>query len=261
MAVDIDLSGRAAIVTGGGSGIGRGIALRLAEAGADVVVAARTVSELEETKALVEDHGVDSLVVETDLRKESDIEHLVERSFDEFDHTEILVNNAALNHIVHPSEMTAEQVDEMTDVNFRAVFLLSRTFGDRVAAQSGTDGRIINISSGSAEFGYPDMTVYGGTKAGINGLTRGLAATYVRDGVTVNSVTPGLTRVGRVDEILEESEMHNVDGIPKGRLATPDDIGNACLYLCSELGAYVTGEVLHVDGGIQFMTGHFNPPW
>lgn len=261
MVVDIDLSGSAVIVTGGGSGIGRGIALRLADAGADIVIAARTVSELEETKALVEERGSDALVVETDLRKEGDIERLVEAAFDEFDHTRILVNNAALNHIVHPSEMTAKQVDEMNDVNFRAVFLLSRTFAGRLVDRSETTGRIINISSGSAEFGYPDMTVYGGTKAGINGLTRGLAATFVREGVNVNSVTPGLTQVGRVDEILEESEMHNVDGIPKERLASPEDIGNACLYLCSEMGEYVTGEVLHVDGGVQFMTSHFHPPW
>lgn len=260
MTATIDLSGRAAIVTGG-RGIGREIALALADAGANVVVAARTESELEETVAAIERQGVEGLAVPTDIKRTDDVDALVEEAFDTFDGVDTLVNNAGVNVLESPLSITEEEVDHMIDVNFRGTFLLAQRFARRLLEEDPNQGRIINISSGSGEFGHPGTTVYGGTKAGVNGLTRGLAATLAREDVTVNAVVPGLTGSDRAERVIEEKGLHNLDGIPRGRLARPEDIADACLYLASDHADYVTGELLHVNGGVHFTTNHFKPPY
>lgn len=260
MTTTIDLSGRAVIVTGA-RGIGRQIAVTLADAGANVVVAARTESELEETIEEVERRGSEGIAVRTDLKQTEDLDALVEEAFEAFDGVDTLVNNAGVNVLESPLSISEEAVDHMIDVNFRGTFLLSQRFARRLLKEDPDRGRIINISSGSGEFGHPGTTVYGGTKAGINGLTRGLAAELARDDVTVNAVVPGLTASDRAEEVVEENNLHNLEGIPRGRLAQPADIADACLYLMSDRSDYVTGELLHVNGGVHFTTTHFHPPY
>lgn len=261
MATTIDLSGRAALVTGGGRGIGGRIARTLADAGADVVVAARTESELDETVEAIERRGVEGLAVPTDLKRTEDLDHLVETAFDAFDGLDTLVNNAGVSEFESPLTVSEEAVDHMIDVNFRGTFLLSQRFGRRLLDAAPDRGRIINISSGSGEFGHPGTTVYGGTKAGVNGLTRGLAAAFAREDVTVNAVVPGLTATDRAEGVIEDSDVHDLDGIPAGRLAEPEDVADACLYLASDRADYVTGELLHVNGGVHFTSTHFRTPY
>ncbi len=257
MAIQLDLSESSAVITGAGRGIGAVIANRFAEAGANVVAAARTESELEATVERVEAHGVEGLVVPTDLRNPPEIEELFDRTEETFGAPDILVNNAAANLPALPLEQTLDEVNTMLNVNLRAVFLASCAYARRFRASSNEDGRIINISSVSAQVGIPAMTLYAGTNAGVYGVTRGLASYLADDGVTVNSVTPGLVRIERIEQLIEDrgDEIYNLDQIPLGDLADPEDIANACLYLSSHLADYVTGEDIRVDGGIEFTAG------
>jgi NAD(P)-dependent dehydrogenase (short-subunit alcohol dehydrogenase family) len=255
--MELDLSGRTAIVTGAGRGIGETIALTFAEAGANIVAAARTASEIEDTIEQVEEHGVDGLAVPTDLRDVEEMEDLVETTVREFGGSEILVNNAALNLTNPPEEQTLDEVDAMMDVNLRAVFLLTQRWREQFASSNADRGRVINVSSNSAYSGIPAMTFYGGTNAGVLALTRGFAATMADEGVTVNSVVPGLTRVERIEELLEKQDegeierIHQLENHPLNRPADPEEIAYACLVLAYDMADYITGTSILVDGGLE----------
>jgi NAD(P)-dependent dehydrogenase (short-subunit alcohol dehydrogenase family) len=255
---EIDLHNRTAIITGAGRGIGREIARAYAEAGANVVVAARTESEIEATaEAVTDQYDVRSLAVPTDLRNVADIEALVAETVEEFGAPEILVNNAGANLSNRSLDQTLEELDTMINVNFRAPFLLSQRFGETFRESTNDAGSIINVASVSGHLGKDFTTVYGGTKAGLYGLTRGLAAGLSKYDIRVNSISPGTTRVERIEKRIEEwgEDMYDLDQIPLGRLADPEEVADAALYLASDLSSYVTGTDLVVDGGICFTAG------
>lgn len=251
--MDLDLTDRQAIVTGGGRGIGETIAIQFARAGADVVVASRTKSELDATVDRIEEHGSRGHAVRVDLRSEAEIDNLMAEADAAFGPPDILVNNAGVNIASPPLEHTTEEIDTMLDVNLRGMFLLSQRFARRFKESSMDRGRIINISSIGAHVGVPKTTLYGGTKAGVCGITRALAGDVAKDGITVNSVSPGLTRTERIETLIESDDWdQGVETIPVGRLGEPDEVANACLYLASDLADYVTGEDILVDGGVTF---------
>lgn len=254
----VDLSGKTAIVTGAGRGIGREIAHEFAAAGADIVAAARTTAEIEAVADAIEsEHDVTTVAVPTDLAEEADVDALVTATTEAFGTPDILINNAGANIVKPPLELSVEEIDTMLDVNMRGLFLLSRAFGEAVRDSDADAGRIINISSLTAHLGVPAMALYSGTKNGVVGMTRGLAATFAGDGVTVNSVSPGLTRIDRTEAVIEEKagEVFELDRIPVGRIGEPEDTAAACLYLASDAAGYVTGVDLPVDGGVGFTAG------
>lgn len=255
MTVELDMENKTVIVTGAGRGIGAEIATRFAEAGADIVGAARTESELERTVDRVEGHGVRGLAVPTDLSQADDVDHLVDRVLELSGVPDVLVNNAAANLAGDPLSQDAVDLDTMVSVNLRGLYLLSQ----RVAQEqidTGVEGRIVNVSSIVGHLGVPAMTLYGGTKAAVHGVTRGLAAELAPHGITVNSVSPGMTRVDRIEDLMaEKGELYDVDRIPAGRLGTPEDVADSCLFLASDLAGYVTGEDLRVDGGVTITAG------
>ncbi|MGM0590117.1 MAG: SDR family NAD(P)-dependent oxidoreductase [Halobacteriota archaeon] len=253
----IELDGHTAIITGAGRGIGRAIAHQFAEANANVVAAARTETEIEQVAEQVADeYGVESLAVPTDLRNDEDIHALVDTTVEELGTPTILVNNAGANLANTPPNQTVEEIDTMIDVNFRAVFMLSVYFAETFRESDAETGRIIGISSMSGPRGNPSMALYGGTKTGMYGLTRGLAAEYARDGITVNTVSPATTRVERTAEMLETEEKHNIDGFPIGRPGEPEDVSGVCLCLASDYFGFVTGEDIRVDGGVGITSAH-----
>jgi NAD(P)-dependent dehydrogenase (short-subunit alcohol dehydrogenase family) len=256
--IELDLSGQTALVTGAGRGIGERIAHRFAAAGANIVAAARTESEIQATvDSVEEEHGVEGLAVPTDLMEREDIDNLVDEAIDEFGLPEILVNNAALNLAGPLLDMPLEDVDAMLSVNLRGLFLLSQRWSKEVREGTGEGRRIVNISSATSHLGVPRMTLYTGTNGGINSVTRGFAAEMAADGVTVNTVTPGLIGIDRIENLVEEQgdEIYDLDRIPLERLGDPDDIANACLFYASDLSEYVTGTELVVDGGVTFTAG------
>ncbi|SFR64252.1 SDR family NAD(P)-dependent oxidoreductase [Halogeometricum limi] len=253
-----DLSGETVLVTGAGRGIGAGLATAFGRAGADVAVAARTESEITRVADEIEsEHGVRAVSVETDLRDVDAIDDMFETVESELGTVSVLVNNAGANVAGPPLEMDVEAVDTMLDVNVRAVFVTSQRFGRAFRESSLDTGRIINVASVIPDLGVPAMTVYGGTKGAVRALTKGFAAELADDGVTVNSVSPGLVRIDRTERVMEEhgDDLFDFDRLPVGRVGEVDDVSEACLYLASEGAAYVTGTDLLVDGGVEFTAG------
>ncbi|MGM0590450.1 MAG: SDR family NAD(P)-dependent oxidoreductase [Halobacteriota archaeon] len=253
----INLDGETALVTGASRGIGAQIAETFAEAGADVVVAARTESQLEETVEKIEATGSRGVAIPTDLREIDQIDALMEETLEAVGMPSILVNNAAQNLAGPLPEMDIEEVNAMIETNYRATFVLSQRYAEAYREFGLDSGRIINISSLTGRLGVPRMTLYSGTNSGIESLTRGFAAELARDGVTVNHVVPGLIGIERIQNLLKDQgdDIYNLDRIPLGGLGEAQDIANACLFFASDLSTYVTGAEIVVDGGVSFTAG------
>lgn len=256
--MQIDHSGRTAIVTGAGRGIGEEIALTLADTGANVVAAARTTSEIDETVDAIEERGVEGLAVSTDLSEVDDIAALIDETVERFGCPEILINNAAADvRVGNPLDHDEADVDTMLSVNVRGLFFLTQEFATVHRNSGGDSGSVVNVGSIGGHLGVPTMTVYGATKTAVFGLTRGFAAELAQDDITVNSVSPGLVNIGRIAEIIEErgDEMFDLDRIPLRRLCEPREVAYACAFLSSDFARYITGEDLLVDGGVSFTSG------
>ena len=245
------LEDQVAVVTGGGRGIGEGIAIALAEAGASVVVAARRVEEIEAVAQGINDLGGRALAVPTDVTSEQALKDLAQQAMEHFGRLDVWVNNAGGSTQRMPAATLPRQEWFRTlDLNLSAVYV-----GCLVAAEQMTRGSIINITSGAGTGPVPGSAHYGAAKAGVNSLTWTLAAELAPD-IRVNGVAPGaiptevmLKAVGKTEDQLDEllAEWN----IPLGRLGTPQDIGAACVYLASEAASWVSGEIIRVGGGAK----------
>ncbi len=249
MPVHYDLGDKVAIVTGAGRGIGRVIALGLAKNGARVVLSSRTLTELESVQDEIREMGGEALCVQTDLMDSQNIEQLVATAVDTFGRLDILVNNAAKSYMVPLMDLREDGWDKVFDTNLKAVWLLSRAAAKVMGKQGG--GRIVNISTVGAVRGGAGMGAYHISKAALNMLTKCLAVEWAYLNINVNAVGPGLTRTSFSEPIWSHPEIEQIAAskIPKGRLAQPEEIVGAVLFLCSGDSGYITGETLYVDGG------------
>jgi NAD(P)-dependent dehydrogenase (short-subunit alcohol dehydrogenase family) len=249
MADQFDLSEKVAIVTGGGRGIGKAIALGLADSGAKVVVGARTVAELEAVAQEIRSNGGEALVQQTDLTQSDQIEALVDAAVRTFGGIDILVNNSARSFMRPLLELREDGYDKIFDTNVKGTFLLSRAVAKVMKDRGG--GRIVNITTVGAVRGGALMGVYHASKAAVKMLTMCMATEWAPHGILVNAVGPGLTRTEFSQPIWSnpEVEQHIVSRIPRGRLAEPGEIVGAVLFLCSDAASFITGQSLYVDGG------------
>jgi len=249
MARNYDLTGQAAIVTGGGKGIGRAIALGLAECGARVVLASRTMEDLEKVAGEIRDRGGQAVPVVTDLMATEKIPELVEAAMKAYGRIDILVNNAARSFLRPLMELREDGWDKIFDTNCKAAFLLSRAVAGIMKEKGG--GRIVNITTVGAVRGGSGMGAYHASKAALNMLTKCMAVEWARYNINVNAVGPGMTKTAFSQPIWANPavEKQMTARIPKGRLAEPEDIVGAVLFLCSEDSAFITGESIYVDGG------------
>ena len=243
-----DLSGRVALVTGAGSGIGRAIALGLAQAGAAVAVTYRT--DVAETMAALQGIGCPTASYRCDMASlDSDAAQLlVEQVLSEFGRLDILVNNVGQITVAPAVELSAEQWNREIQVNLTATFTLSQ------AALSGLSthgGSIINIGSLLSLQGSSMVAAYTAAKSGLAGLTRALALEWAPLGIRVNALAPGYVRTAMAGRLLEDAELRApIDArIPLGRWADPEDIAGPVTFLAGDAARYVTGVVLPVDGG------------
>jgi NAD(P)-dependent dehydrogenase (short-subunit alcohol dehydrogenase family) len=253
--VKFDLTGRTAIVTGGGSGIGKGICLSLAQAGANIVVANRNADTAERTAREVQAMGNKSLAIPTDVCIRKQVEHMVSRTVEIFGTVDILVNNAggttpAMD--VPALEMSEDTWDSVVDLNLKSVFLCSQAAAKIMSQKK--KGNIINISSWLAFAPSLGCLPYGTSKAGVTNLTQTLARMLGPYSIRVNAIAPGVIPTGRFGEGLsatsEGLELKRKQ-VALGRLGTPEDIGWAVVFLASDAAAYITGQVISVDGGIR----------
>ncbi|HZS92116.1 MAG TPA: SDR family oxidoreductase [Chloroflexota bacterium] len=237
-----------AVVTGAASGIGRGIAVRFAEEGADVALADINFAGLEETAQQVRGLGRRVVVQEMDVRDRTRVEHLVNSTLDELGGLDILVANAGIGSGHAFLEETDEQYDELMGVNMRGVFLCGQVAA-RAMVERGKGGSIINIASTYSEVTAPGTAVYSATKGGVRMLTKGMAVELGRHGIRVNCIGPGWIRTG-MNPLTDEARVSRIlEGVPLGRIGTPYDVAGAALFLASDDAAYVTGTIIFVDGG------------
>lgn len=249
MTTKFDLSGKIAIVTGGGRGIGKAIAVGLAQSGASVVIASRTADQLTTVADQINENGGKALAVPTDLSDPTQLETLCAKTIDAFGRIDILVNNAARSFLRSLMDLREDGWDKVFDVNVKGVWLLSRTVAKQMMAQK--CGRIINITTVGAEKAELGMAAYGCSKAALKMLTRCMAREWAPLGIQVNAVGPGLTRTKFSEPIWsnQDVEKHVTSMLPMGRIAEPEEIVPAVLFLASDAASYMTGQTIYVDGG------------
>lgn len=263
-----DLSGKNAIVTGAGRGIGKSCALALAANGANVTVTARSTEEILAVANEIEGMGRRSLAVSADVRKQADAKNVVEKTVYEFGSVDILVNNAGV-YMMRPlvqnpewrsgyadfvpgfeQPFTEDDWDFMVDVNVKGVINFCQAVGTHMMKQKW--GRVINIGSIDAEKGVAFASHYCATKGAVKSFTKGLALEWVRYNITVNCVSPGFTETPLVPWVYADPDRAKMTAkavVPMKRFASPDEIATPVVYLASDHASFVTGESIYVDGG------------
>jgi NAD(P)-dependent dehydrogenase (short-subunit alcohol dehydrogenase family) len=247
-----DLSGRTAIVTGGGSGLGLQLAHGLASAGANLVLAARDVARCEEAAAhLAREYGIDALGISCDVREPAQVQATTDLAAQRFGRIDVLVNNAGTSWGAPAVDYPLDGWSKVIDVNLTGTFLFSRSAGRAMIAQGG--GKIVNVASVAAFVGSPpesmDTIAYNASKGGVVSFTRDLAVKWARHGITVNAIAPGWFPTELTEFVLERSGQALLDDIPLGRFGGKDDLKGAVVFLASRAADYVTGHTLVVDGG------------
>ena len=248
----IDLSGRTAVVTGGSRGIGRAIVLRLAQQGADVVFSYRgNAAAAAETVAAVEALGRKALAYQGDVTDPASAEGLVKTALDAFGKVDILVNNAGVTRDDLIMRMSLDAWREVLETNlFGAFYAIKAVTRPMLKAKR---GRIINITSVSGQAGQTGQANYSAAKAGLIGLTKATARELASRGITANAVAPGFVLTELTQDLPEALQAQITAATPLGRFGTTEEVANAVAFLASDEAAYITGQVLAVDGGLVMM--------
>ncbi len=244
----LELHGKVALITGGSRGIGRAIAMRLAENGADVVVNyVRHKRDAEETVAAIEEKGVKCLAVKANVAREDDVIRMFDEIRQQYTHLDILVSNAASGVLKPAMELTTRHWNWAMDINARALLTLTQNAVPMMQA----GGRIMAVSSLGAVRAVPNYTVVGASKAALESVVRHLAVELGPDGIHVNTISAGVVDTDALKKFPNRDEIIGVslERTPLGRLTTPEDVADLALFLCSDLAAMIHGQTIVVDGG------------
>ena len=267
---EFSVEGKVAIVTGGGRGIGKAIALTLAEAGADVTVVARTAEQIEQTAKEIRQLGRKSLAIAMDVTKEDQVKEAVEQTISQFGKVDILVNNAGIGSPWKPiafitgarfpgwelagdtwnEQITPEEWHQVIDTNLTSTFLFAQAVGPHMLRQK--KGKVINISSNSAELGTQYQAAYCVSKAALSSFTRCLASEWAPYNICVNAIGPGNTKTEMVAQVVRDNpaiEKVLLDAVPAGRMGETREIALLALCLASEASDFVNGQTVYIDGG------------
>jgi 2-deoxy-D-gluconate 3-dehydrogenase len=244
-----DLSGKAAIVTGGNGGIGRGIALGLAQAGADICIAARDAAKSERVRGEIEALGRRCIPVHCDVDSVADIEATIDAARVAFGSIHVLVNNAGRAVLKPPEAMTDEEWLSVIDTNLNSVFRFCRAVHPHFKSAGG--GKILNIGSMYSLFGSPLVPSYAASKGGVIQLTKSLAVAWAPDNIQVNAMLPGWITTDMTAPVRGLTEMYQtiVSRTPAGRFGEPEECAGAAVFLASAASDFVTGQSLAVCGG------------
>ena len=248
----IDLTGRTALVTGGSRGIGRAIGLRLATQGADVAFSYRGNQEAaKDTVADIEGHGRTALAVQADVSQAEAADALVKSVLDAFGKVDILVNNAGITRDDLIMRMSVEAFREVLETNLFGAFYMTKAVTRPMLKAKG--GRIINITSVSGQAGQTGQANYSAAKAGLIGLTKATARELASRSITCNAVAPGFVLTELTSDLPEALQAEITSRTPLGRFGSTEEIANAVAFLASDEAAFITGQVLAVDGGLVMM--------
>lgn len=257
------LEGRVTIITGGGTGIGRAIAVEYARLGASVVLASRSLEHLEPTAAelrrVAEEHGGRVLAIQTDVRDPAQVERMCDETVRQLGSIDIMVNNAAGNFICPAEKLSPNGWNAVVNIVLNGTFYCSRAAGLRMI-ESGKGGNILNIVAAYAWTGGPGTIHSACAKAGVVTMTRTLAVEWARFKIRVNAISPGPVETSGAGGKLwasEEVRTAMLKTVPRGRIGEPEEIANAAAYLVSSYAAFITGEVLVMDGGQWLGKGMF----
>ena len=242
------LSDKVAIVTGASRGIGRAIALALTAQGAKVVASARNAEALAELIAEIKSQGGEALAVVGDVALEDDANNLVKQAVEAYGQVDVFINNAGITRDGLLLRMKNDDWDAVLDTNLKGAFLCTRAVAKVMSKQR--SGRIINISSVVGEMGNAGQANYCASKAGLLGLTKSVARELARRNVTVNAITPGFITTEMTEDMTEKAQEAMTEQIPLGRPGSAEDVANAVIFLASDQSAYITGQVLGVNGGM-----------
>lgn len=245
------ISNKVALVTGGGSGIGRAVALNFAKLGAKVVVAGRTSKTLNETKDLIRKAGGEALAVQTDVGSYDEVEHLIRVTKDHFGRLDFACNSAGIGcSLVSTADISEDDFDAVIATNLKGVWLCMKFQLQQMLKQG--YGNIVNISSINGLSGTPNGSIYAASKAGVISLTKSSSLEYAKSNIRINAICPGAIQTPLLEKGLKKtgeakSQIQSV--IPQGRIGNPDEVADAAIWLCSDHASYINGHVMVIDGG------------
>lgn len=242
------MNGHTAIITGGGRGIGKAIAESFARRGANIVIVDVNLDIAMETASELEKTGVKSLAMKADVSNSTDVANIFENALKEFGKVEILVNNAGITRDGLLMRMKEEDWDAVMNINLKGTFLCSKEAVKVMSKQR--YGRIVNIASVVAFMGNPGQANYSASKAGIVGLTKTVAREYASRNITINAVAPGFITTAMTDALPENVKLEMLKSIPLSKFGTIEDVANAVLFFALPESGYITGQVIHVNGGM-----------
>ena len=245
----MDFDGKIALVTGASRGIGRAIALRLARGGANVVINYNAHADAaEDVAARVREVGTDALVVQADVAQAADVDRLVQATLEKFQRIDVLVNNAGITRDTLLMRMSEADWDAVITTNLKSAFLMTKAAMRPMLRQRA--GRIVNITSISGVMGNAGQANYSASKAGMIGLTRSTAREVASRNITCNAVAAGVIDTEIWQGVSDAAVAALMQMVPAGRKGTPEDVAAAVAFLASDAAAYITGQVLNVDGGM-----------
>ncbi|MDN4594976.1 glucose 1-dehydrogenase [Polycladomyces subterraneus] len=246
-------AGRVALVTGGGSGIGRATALAFARKGAKVVVVGRTHETIEETKEMIEHGGGEAIAVQADVSVDGQVRSMVQTAVDRFGRLDFACNAAGIGGKLAPvAEITEDEFDSIVSINLKGVWLCMKHQIGQMQMQGG--GVIVNIASVNGLRGTPQAAVYAASKSGVISLTRSAALEYAQSNIRINAVCPGAVltpMLGQVFHTTGITKQQYRTRIPQGRIGKPIDIAHTVIWMCSDEASYITGHIMTVDGGVS----------
>ncbi|HOG18458.1 MAG: 2-dehydro-3-deoxy-D-gluconate 5-dehydrogenase [Syntrophaceae bacterium PtaU1.Bin231] len=244
------LTGKVAIVTGASRGLGQGMAVGLAEAGADIVLVARTKAALEKTAAAIQKVGRKAVVIPADLSSgAAEAERVVQETVKGLGHVDILLNVAGTQVRKPFFEMTEQDYEYLMSVNLKALFFISQAASKEMAKQS--KGKIINITSLTSFIGISNISLYTASKGAVASLTRQFAVELAKHNIQCNAIGPGYFRTELTEALFQDPEKAKwvLSKIPMGRTGVPEDLVGAAVFLASAASDYITGQIVNVDGG------------
>jgi len=243
------LDGKVAIVTGSATGLGKGMAVSLAEAGADVVVTDLSFDQVRETSQEIEKLGRKCIPVKTDVTNKDDVDALISKTLDHFGGVDILINNVGMAIVKDILDTSLEEWRRQVDANLTSVYLCCRAVGKHMLEKR--RGKVVNVASVAGVRGKWQMCGYGASKGGVVQLTRTLAIEWARYNVMVNCIVPGIFYTSATKSVLDNEKMREMRlrKVPLKRYGKPEDIGPLAVFLSSEASDFITGDIIPIDGG------------